>query len=95
MIEPTCIEVRLFPFQIHQKLNHAILDWLNKPKIVRSCIFPLSNPHKGPIVDCVPDDNIGKNLEELCIRRSNLKYLNNDIADFNVKIIGYPNLLSG
>ena len=51
MIEPTCIEVRLFPFQIHQKLSHTILDWLNKTKSVRSCVFPLANLQKGPSID--------------------------------------------
>ena len=55
----------------------------------------LANLHFGKSVDVVPDDNIDKNLGELCIRRGNLKYLNNDVADSNVKIIGYPNLLSG
>ena len=54
MIEPTCIEVRLFPFQIHQKLNHDILDLLNEPKIVRSCIFPLINLQFVESVDYVP-----------------------------------------
>jgi len=57
MIEPTCIEVRLFPFQIHQKLSHTILDWLNKPKSVRSCVFPLANLHFEQSVDYVPQSN--------------------------------------
>ena len=82
-------------FQVHQKMNHYILDWLNKSKPPGFCGFPLANLHSGKSVDYVPDENIGTNLEELCIRRGNLKYLNNDIADSNVKIIGYPNLLSG
>ena len=30
-------------FQIHLKINQDILDWLNKPKIVRSYIFPIAN----------------------------------------------------
>lgn len=37
----------------------------------------------------VPDENIYKDLEELCIRRWNLKYLDKEIADANQKIIGY------
>ena len=70
-------------------------DLQNKPKTHGHCGFPLTNLHSGESMCYVPGDNIGKNLEELCIRRVNLKYLNNDIADSNVKIIGYPNLLSG
>jgi hypothetical protein len=46
-------------------------------------------------LEIVPYENIGKNLEKLCIGQDNLEYLNNDIANPNVKIIGYPNLLSG
>ena len=41
------------------------------------------------IVGSVPDENIYKDLEELCIRRWNLKYLDKEIADANQKIIGY------
>jgi hypothetical protein len=37
-------------------------------------MFPLTNLHSGESVDFVPDDNIVNNLEELCIRRSNLKF---------------------
>jgi hypothetical protein len=32
----------------------------------------------------VPDENIGKNLEELCIRRGNLKYIDDEIVDANL-----------
>ncbi len=32
-------------FQIHQKLNHDILGWLNKPKIPGYGGFPLANLH--------------------------------------------------
>ena len=53
MIKPACIEVRLFPFQINKTLNHDILDLLNKPKIVRSCIFPIANLYFELSVDCV------------------------------------------
>ena len=38
-------------FHIHQKLNHDFLDLLNKPKIVRSCIFPLANLYFEVSVD--------------------------------------------
>ena len=37
------------------------------------------------ILNFVPDENIGKNLEELCIRCSNLKYLDAEIVDANLK----------
>ena len=84
-----------YAFKSTKKLNHDILGSLNKFKLPGYCIFPLSNPHYAPGLDCVPDDNMGKNLEELCIRRGNLKYLNKDIADSNVKIIVCLNLLSG
>ena len=33
----------------------------------------------------MPDENIGKNLEELCIRRGSLKYLDDEIVDANLK----------
>ena len=33
----------------------------------------------------MPEENIGKNLEELCIRRGNLKYLDDEIVDANLK----------
>ena len=61
MIVPACIEVRLLPFQIHKILNHDILDWLKKPKIVRSCIFPIANLYFELIVDCVPKVIIPEN----------------------------------
>jgi hypothetical protein len=43
----------------------------------------------------VPDENIVNDLEGLCIRRSNLKYLDWEIMDANMKKFGYPNLLPG
>jgi hypothetical protein len=43
----------------------------------------------------VPDENSGENLGELFIARSNLKYLDDRIADANLKKIGYPNILPG
>jgi hypothetical protein len=33
----------------------------------------------------VPDENIGKNLEDMCIRRGNLKYLDDEIVNANLK----------
>ena len=58
-------------------------------------MFPLANPQFLSVVDSVPDENIGKNLEELCIRRGNLKYLDDEIADANLKKIGNPHMLAG
>ena len=49
-------------FQIHQKLNHDILDWLNKPKIVRSCIYPIANLYFELSVDSVPKSNLVSKL---------------------------------
>jgi hypothetical protein len=37
----------------------------------------------------VPDENIGKNLEEMCIRRGNLKYLDGKTVESNLIIIGH------
>jgi len=42
-------------------------------------------------VNYVPDENICKTSNGLCIRRSNLKYLDCKIGDVNLKNIGYPN----
>ena len=36
----------------------------------------------------MPDENIGNNLEDLCIGWSNLKYLDDEIVDANLKRIG-------
>ena len=33
----------------------------------------------------MPDENIGKNLEEMCIRRGDLKYLDDEIVNANLK----------
>jgi hypothetical protein len=49
-------------FQIHQKFNHDILDWLNKSKIPSHYGFPLANPQSVSIVDFVPDENIMNDL---------------------------------
>jgi hypothetical protein len=64
---------------------------MNKPKINGNCGFPLPNPKNVPVVDFVPHENIGKNLEELCIGRSNLKHFDGKIVDSNLKKIGHPN----
>jgi hypothetical protein len=37
----------------------------------------------------VPDENIGKNLKEMCIRRGNLKYLDGKTVESNLIIIGH------
>jgi len=63
-----------FAFKSIKKLNSGILGLQNKPTIPESCRFPLSNPHKGPIVDFVPDENIREDLEGLYIRQCILKY---------------------
>ena len=41
-------------FQISQKLQHYVMDLLNKPIISWNCIFPLSNPHSGESSHFVP-----------------------------------------
>jgi hypothetical protein len=38
----------------------------------------------------VPEENIGENLDQLCIRRGNLKYLEGKIVDAKLKKIGHP-----
>ena len=52
-------------------------------------MFPIANLNFELSVNFVPDENIYKDFEELCIRRWNLKYLDKEIADANQKIIGY------
>ena len=42
-------------FQIHQKLNHDNLAWLNKSKIAGHCMLPLANPQSAESVGFVPD----------------------------------------
>ena len=46
---------------------------LNKPKTPGNCRFLLSNLHKGPILHFVPDENIGNDSGELCIRLCNFQ----------------------
>ena len=48
-------------------------DLLNQSKTAGKCIFPLTNPHSDQSRDFVSDENIDKNLEQLCIWRGNLK----------------------
>ena len=43
----------------------------DKSKIPRKCIFPLTNPHKGSILDFVPQSNPVNNLILLCIGSGN------------------------
>jgi hypothetical protein len=43
-----------YSFKSIKKLNHDILDSVDKPKIVRSCIFPLANLYFEQSVDYVP-----------------------------------------
>jgi hypothetical protein len=46
-------------------------------------------------VGSVPDENIGKNSEELSIRLGNLQFANFHNGGANLKKIGYPNLVVG
>ena len=72
-------------FQIRQKLNHDILDSLTKPKTPGHCGFPMANLHSELSLGFVPEENIGENLDQLCIREGNLKYLEGKIVDANLK----------
>jgi hypothetical protein len=66
-------------------LNNDILNLLNKSKTPGLCGFPLANPHSGESLYFVPDENIGKDIGELCIRRGILKFLDDEIVDANLK----------
>ncbi len=66
-------------------MGSKCLDLLNKSKTAGHCGFPLTNPQSISVVGFVPNENIGKNLEGLCIRRANLKYLDDEIMDANLK----------
>ena len=55
----------------------------------------ITNLDQRQIGDGVPDENIGKNLKELYIMRSNLKQLDGERTAANLKKIGYPNILPG
>jgi len=46
-------------FQIHQKINHDILDLLNKLTIPRNCLFLPANTHSVSRVDCLPQALVG------------------------------------
>jgi len=56
-------------------LDSDILGFLNKPKTPGYCIFPLSNPHKGPSLGFVPISNPDNTLILLCICFANLKFV--------------------
>ena len=58
---------------------------LNKSKIPGHCGFPLANPQFDQSRDFVPEENIGENLDQFCIREGNLKYLEGKIVDANLK----------
>jgi len=71
-----------------------ISKFMLKFEIISFADWPITNPFfMKPefIVDCVPDENIGRCLEELCIGRSNLKHFDGKIVDSNLKKIGPPN----
>ena len=78
-----------------KKLDYDVVGLLNKSTTSSHCGFALANLQSVSIVDYVPDENIGKNLEGLCIRRSNLKYIDGEIVDSNFKKIGKPHILAG
>jgi len=55
-------------FKSTKKLNRDIIGLLNKPsKFPGNCIFHLSNPPRGPILDCMPKSNLYNTLIILCI----------------------------
>jgi len=58
-------------FKPTKKLSHDILDLLNKPKIVRSCIFPLANLYFEQSGDYVPESKLLNPLISLCICSGN------------------------
>jgi hypothetical protein len=74
-------------FKSTRKINHDILGLRDKPTILESCRFPLTNPHKGPIVDFVPMKTLVK------IQRSRALggaiYNNRNVS--KLEKIGYPN----
>ena len=53
-----CVECS---FKSNRKLNHDILDSLDKSKTPGHCRFPLTNLQKGPMIDFVPKVIITKN----------------------------------
>lgn len=60
-------------FKSTKKLKQDILGWLNKPNTPGFCGFPLTNLHKWPVVDFVPQSNPVNTLNLLCICTVNLK----------------------
>jgi hypothetical protein len=72
-----CISQRVnCTFKSTKKLAGNILDLLNESTVPGYCIFPLSNPHSVPVLDIVPDENIGKASKRLWNRLGNLKFVN-------------------
>ena len=59
-------------------LNCDIVDSLNKPKIVRSCIFPLSNIHFELSLDYVPAPIVAEDHQNIAyfIYQSSIVTLN-------------------
>ncbi len=72
-------------FKPTKKLLGDVLDSLDKSKTPGNCWFPLAIPQSSESVDFVPDENIGENLDQFCIRDGNLKYLEGKIVDANLK----------
>jgi len=56
----------------HVTLSRSTIDWV------------IGNLHFELSVNVLPDENIGKNLEEFCIRQGNLKYIDEEIVDANL-----------
>ena len=56
-------------------------------------MFPLTNLHSGESVHNVPDENIEKVSEGVYIWQKNLKYLDDEIVDTNLKKFDYPKLV--
>ena len=58
-------------FKSTKKLNHDILDSLDKPIVPRHCMFPLANLHSTESLYCVPESNPLNQLILLCICSDN------------------------
>ena len=50
-------------FNSSKKLNHDILDSVDKPIVLGHCMFPRTNPHAGESVYCVPASNLSNPLK--------------------------------
>jgi hypothetical protein len=62
-----------YAFKSTPKRKLCMLGLLDKSKLPGHCGFLLANLHKVKSLHFVPDENIGKNLEEFCIRQGNLR----------------------